>query len=572
MTQLLPGQLLYIFGASILDAALLSWLALLWYRRSVNRLMREAPPDTRAASAEQQESPMPSPIDSSSAEPLELRLTEERSETLPAVPTVRSALSTRPAPGMVRLIVAYGAGAAAFAAVITCLKYWTASPPMLPVAWLVEWWTNLWPVVPTLAALLVLDRPITLRAVLLYLLGGAIAICLFTLIGQLLRGTLNSAPLTNVFWGIVSLVWAAAIPVVVIVLTGWRRVRAVMPLALAGTLLFGFSSVLFRELLVRALNVEAFRSAFLSDSLFSSPETTQYALFMLVSLPVGWLAWRLVNVLAAAFANKRFSDLQLAVDCWWAIVAADLTATSLSTLHGVAGIAGGAGAFLAYRLTVAALLRGDRLSQQAPRLLLLRVFGYQARTESLFDRVAQTWRLHGPVQLIAGVDLAMRTADPADVLALLDGRLAEAYVRTPDEVGERVARLDLQPDPDGRFRINEVYCHDNTWRQTLEVLLDRTDRVLMDLRSFAAHNAGCRFELEQLVRRVPTDDIVLVCDQTTDLPLLRRVLADAWSSERRNGRARGRAEISIVRVDHQNRSEFSVLMRRLLRHAQPAHP
>ena len=42
MSQLLPGQLLYIFGASILDAALLSWLALLWYRRSVNRLMREA--------------------------------------------------------------------------------------------------------------------------------------------------------------------------------------------------------------------------------------------------------------------------------------------------------------------------------------------------------------------------------------------------------------------------------------------------------------------------------------------------------------------------------------------------
>ena len=53
MTQLLPGQLLYIFGASILDAALLSWLALLWYRRSVNKLMREVPPHTAAASAEQ---------------------------------------------------------------------------------------------------------------------------------------------------------------------------------------------------------------------------------------------------------------------------------------------------------------------------------------------------------------------------------------------------------------------------------------------------------------------------------------------------------------------------------------
>ena len=387
---------------------------------------------------------------------------------------------------MVRLIVAYSVGAAAFAAVITGFKFWTASPPLLAVAWLVDWWTNLWPVVPTLVALLVLDRPIALRLVLLYVLGGAIAICLFTAAGQLLRGTLNTAPLTNIFWGVVNLAWTASFPFAVIVLTGWRRVRAVMPFALAGTLLFGFGSMLFRELLVRALNVEAFRSAFLSGAVFSSPMTMQYALFMLVSLPVGWLAWRLLNVLAAAFANKRFSDIQLVVDCWWAVVAAEVTATSLSDTHGFMGIAGGVAAFLAYRLAVAAVLRGDRPPQRAPRLLLLRVFGYQARTESLFDRVAQTWRLQGPVQLIAGVDLAMRTADPGDVLALLDGRLAEAYVRTPQEVGERLARLDLRPDPDGRFRINEVYCHDNTWRTTLEALLDGTDRVLMDLRSFSA--------------------------------------------------------------------------------------
>ena len=471
---------------------------------------------------------------------------------------------------MVRLIVAYGAGAAAFAAVITCFKFWAASPPLPAVAWLADWWTNLWPLVPTLVALLVLDRPIALRLVLLYLLGGAIAICLFTAAGQLLRGTLNTAPLTNIFWGIASLAWTASIPFAVIVLTGWRRVRAVMPLALAGTLLFGFGSILFRELLIRALNVEAFRSAFLSGAVFSSPETVQYALFMLVSLPVGWLAWRLLNVLAAAFANKRFSDIQLVVDCWWAVVAAEVTATSLSRTHGVTGIAGGVAAFLAYRLAVAAVLRGDRSPQRAPRLLLLRVFGYQARTESLFDRVAQTWRLQGPVQLIAGVDLAMRTADPGDVLALLDGRLAEAYVRTSHEVGERVARLDLRPDPDGRFRINEVYCHDNTWKTTLEALLDGTDRVLMDLRSFSAQNAGCRFELEQLVRRVPTEDIVLVCDKTTDLPLLHQVLAAAWAAERRDGRARGSGEISVVRVERQTRSEFALLMHRLLRRPQPA--
>jgi len=562
MTQLLPGQLVFIFGASILDAALLSWLALLWYRRSVNRLMREAPPDAVARSAERHQSPVPSQS-AASTDPGELILAEERPEALPHTAAI-------PRPGMVRLIVAYSAGAAAFAAVITCFKYWTASPALPAVAWLVEWWTNLWPILPTFVALLVLDRRIALRLVLLYLLGGAIAICLFTAAGQLLRGTLNSAPLTNIFWSVAGLAWTASIPFAVIVLTGWRRVRAVMPLALAGTLLFGFGSLLFRDLLIRALNVEAFRSAFLSGAVFSSAMTMQYALFMLVSLPVGWLAWRLLNVLAAAFANKRFSDIQLVVDCWWAVVAAEVTATTLSTRLGFAGIAGGVAAFLAYRLAVAAVLRGDRPPQRAPRLLLLRVFGYQARTESLFDRVAQTWRLQGPVQLIAGVDLAMRTADPGDVLALLDGRLADAYVRTPQEVGERVARLDLQPDPDGRFRINEVYCHDNTWRTTLEALLDGTDRVLMDLRSFSAQNAGCRFELEQIVRRVPTEDIVLVCDKTTDLPLLHQILAAAWAVERRDGHARGSGKIPVVRVERQTRSEFALLMHRLLRRPQAA--
>ena len=563
MTQLLPGQLLYLFAVSILDAALLSWLVLLWYRRSVNRLMRETPPDALAGAIERHDSSIPSPAAASPIESGELKLAEERDHA----PSQHAAVLR---PGMARVILAYSVGAAAFAATITGFKFWNETEPLPAVAWLADWWTNLWPIVPTLVALLVLDRAIALRLVVLYLLGGAVAIFLFTAAGQLLRGTLNSAPLTNIFWAVVSLAWTASIPFVVIVLTGWRRVRAVMPLALASTLLFGFGSLLFRDALVRAFNVESFRAAFLSGAGLSSAEALQYALFMLVSLPVGWLAWRLLNVIAGAFGNKRFSDIQLVVDCWWAVVAAEVTSVTLATRLGVWGIAGGVAAFLAYRLAVAAVLRGDRPPQRAPRLLLLRVFGYQARTESLFDRVAQTWRLQGPVQLIAGVDLAMRTADPGDMLAFLDGRLAEAYVRTPQEVEERLARLDFRPDPDGRFRINEVYCHDHTWRTALEALLDESDRVLMDLRSFSALNAGCRFELEQIVRRVPTDNIVLVCDKTTDLPLLHQILAGAWAAGNRTGRERGSGEIAVIRMERQSRSEFAVLMHRLQRGAAPS--
>jgi hypothetical protein len=307
----------------------------------------------------------------------------------------------------------------------------------------------------------------------------------------------------------------------------------------------------------------------LSSAALSSAGAVQYGLFMLVALPVGLIAWRLLTMLAGAFSRKRFSDVQLVVDCWWFIVAAEVTATILSIDYGFGGILGGLAAFVAYRLSVFAVLRGFTLPGAVPRrLLLLRVFGYQGRTESLFDRVAQAWRYHGPVQLIAGVDLAMRTADPGDVLAFLSGRLAELYVRTAEAVRVRVARLDLQTDPDGRYRINEVYCHDHTWRPALQALLGATDIVLMDLRSFSASNAGCVYELEQLVGHLATEDIVLVCDSTTDLPLLREILGRAWTT-RRAGQVSERASISIVRVERNSGSELRVLMRRLLR-AQPA--
>ena len=560
VTDTLPGQLAYVFGVSILDAALLSWLALLWYRRSVRRLMRAGAADTGrvpADSSPQSKPGAPAPA----GRPDTFPLIEERSDT------PRPPLALRRA-GFGRVVLAYCVGAAVYAAIIATLKFTAESSTLPAVAWLVDWWTNTWPIVPTLVALLVLDRRVTVRLALLYVIGGAIAIALWTTLGQLLRGTLNSAPLTNVFWAMVSLGWIAAVPLALVMFTGWRRVRAIMPLALAATLMFGFGSMFFRELFIRAFNVGAFRSFVLTGAV-SSPVTMPYALFMIVSLPVGWIAWRILTVLARAFERKRFSDVQLVIDCWWAVVAAEVTADTLSITHGFTGIAAGVAAFAAYRLSVWAVLRGFHAPEAAPRrLLLLRVFGYEARTESLFDRVAQTWRFHGPVQMIAGADLAMRTADPGEMLALLNGRLSELYVTTPGEVGQRLGRLDLRPDPDGRFRVNEVYCHENTWRPTLEALLDATDTVLMDLRSFSANNAGCIFELEQLVRHLSTADIVFVCDNTTDMALLRRTLDDAWTSARADGQARNTGAMSVVRVERGSRSEVGLLMRRLLRRPQ----
>ena len=129
-----------------------------------------------------------------------------------------------------------------------------------------------------------------------------------------------------------------------------------------------------------------------------------------------------------------------------------------------------------------------------PGLLLLRVFGHQSRTERLFDFIARQWRFRGPVQLIAGADLAMRTVDPGDVLAFVSGRLRPVR-GVGHEIPGRIARLDMRPDPDGRFRINELYCLHDTWKTTLQTLLSVTDMVVMDLRGFSRQSKGCLYEL-----------------------------------------------------------------------------
>jgi hypothetical protein len=554
--DLLFGKLTHVFLISMLDAALLSWLALWWYRGSVRRLMAGRGSKSAAPAAMPSHQPDPS-AGAAAPESLAFALFEPS--------RVPSPDSPRPSHDMRRLAIAYGVGAALYATVMTVLTLGGTSPAPPLVAWFGEAWMNAWPVVPTMILLFAVDRGARFRVAAWYLGIGPLAVLLITLIGQVLRGTLNTAPLTNVYWVLLGLLVTASAPLVLLLVTASRRVRAVTPLALSATLFFGFGSLLSTEALVRAFNVGPVQSLLLDLAALTSVGSVRHILFMLLSLPVGWLAWRSLRGLAVGYERKRFSDTQLMVDYWW-FVASAVDMLTLSTPLGFGAIGGGLAAFGAYRLGVALTLRGRRRGPDvaARRLLLLRVFGYQARTEALFDRVAQQWRFHGPVQLIAGVDLAMRTADPGDILAFINGHLGERYVATPGEVTERLGRLDLARDPDDRFRVNEVYCLADTWRPTLEALLDMSDTVLMDLRSFGKLNAGCLFELEQLLRRVPSDKVVLVCDKTTDLTLLAEVLGEAWGGARREGRARGSGQLALVRVDGHSPRELRVLMERLM--------
>ena len=60
----------------------------------------------------------------------------------------------------------------------------------------------------------------------------------------------------------------------------------------------------------------------------------------------------------------------------------------------------------------------------------------------------------------------------------------------------------------------------------LSRLVHDSDVVMMDLRGFSRHNAGCVFELHELARLVPLERVVFVIDRRTDEALLAETLGD----------------------------------------------
>jgi len=103
------------------------------------------------------------------------------------------------------------------------------------------------------------------------------------------------------------------------------------------------------------------------------------------------------------------------------------------------------------------------------------------------------------------------------IAALLGGNIeVRTLLASEAEIPRRLAELDLKPDPDGRYRVNESYCFDTTWQAALRALVAASDVVLMDLRGFHAGNRGCRFELDVLAEAAHPRHVVLLFDAATN--------------------------------------------------------
>jgi hypothetical protein len=204
--------------------------------------------------------------------------------------------------------------------------------------------------------------------------------------------------------------------------------------------------------------------------------------------------------------------------------------TQLAAFGGVVAAAAPAG-FAGYKLFVHWGLRRRRrsASPSAPRrLLLLRAFGFDKRTQRLLDDLGQRWRYLGPIRLIAGADLAYATLEPHEFVAFLGGRLTRAFIKDSGDLEHRLSETTSLPDPDGFYRVEDFFCHDDTWRMTVSRLARNAHAVLMDLRGFGPAHRGCIFEIEELVASVAVIRVVLIVDDSTDVPFLEQTIEAAW--------------------------------------------
>ena len=393
MINLVSGFLSFYFDNAVLLTVLVSFLLLAWYRRAVTRSMQSV---AHAPEAEGLSEDGCAVV----AENSVLRYADAVSD----VPTGEHTLADEQRICM-RLIPVYTAGGAAAAAILTISFLFSLNDELYALRTFVIWYTYCWPIVPTLAVLLTIPQKKALLAFGGYVLVGAAIVLAWSALRRFALGHMDVFPVSYVKYYALFLAMQAWFPFLIIFITGNRRLRSASPFVLAGLLIFSFSNLVTDDGLTVALDNQVFRHYFLVFD-----HTLMRGLwFMLAALPVGYLCWRGLRWLSRRFERKAFSDTQLLVDSWWLIVAFQ-QASDNAVDFGWVGLAVGLLAFVAYRSVVGlglAVWPATNSASGRGRLLLLRVFGSQRRSERLFDAIAQRWRLRGSVKLIAGADLAI---------------------------------------------------------------------------------------------------------------------------------------------------------------------
>lgn len=487
-----------IFLSAIPLAILFTVATLFLYRSAVGRAMR-------AASQEEASLPVSSPS-SPPGRPLQIAVVSQSEPLAPSPPSLGSSIQS-----MRRSSTAYVLAGLAHALLATAIWLWLNGLELRLFRALAMGTVFAWPVVVAL-----LMTATTTRRQQVLVAGAYIGLLLLL---EVVAETFHLRDQPG--FGELFKLWAITMgpPTMVVVLLANRAWRSV-----------GLTALFVSIVLMAAFQLGFM---FIGCAVFSTKsialfEARNYLLAAIV-LACAVLAWLLLRRSARRYQAKLSSDQMFTLDSWWLLV------TALEVLLQIAG-SGVSGfwllmAFVGYKIALNLGLRHFDLANQPGKpqsMLLLRVFGHARRARTLADQVGQTWRHAGPINMIGGTDLATALLEPDELMMFWSGKLRQGFVAGPTDLESRLRNLDEQRDPDGRYRVNEFFCHDNTWRATVHALAQRSSVVLMDLRGFGKANRGCEFELGLLLDEVPLGRVVLLVDRSTRMEDLEPLLHSAW--------------------------------------------
>jgi hypothetical protein len=247
-------------------------------------------------------------------------------------------------------------------------------------------------------------------------------------------------------------------------------------------------------------------------------------------------AWLL---LSRAYQRKRFSDIQLADAAFWVLTALaafatfGTVATGESSLRDLVELVAVLGAWT-WIVTLVRRRWRSRVVRAAPPpaggLLILRVFKRAAQSEVFIDRLLSLWRFAGPVDFIAGPDLAGASIEPDEFFAFIRRRLADRFVRATAQIGPAIRHLDRARDPDGRLRVHELFCAEDTWREMVGRLMEQASVVLLDLREYKPSRAGTRYEIYQLMNVVSVERVIVLLGRDENTDAIAAELSRAWAA------------------------------------------
>ena len=452
----------------------------------------------------------------------------------------------------------------------TTINYLSAASH--PVQFVFMLWTCAWPVVLTTAIVAGGSKlRFVLYFIILFVLGATIALmpteAAFQAGALMLPAWSGASPLQLA--GKWTLFNGAPTLLVVLFRNRWTRAVATLVLSFMSLVSAGVLAIISVAFLYQDVSVAV--TVFAAEALGLSIRTALVGYFLLIiaaaAFICGVFGWRVLVWIRNAYQRKLISDQSLTVDALWLIFA-----SFYAVMLAFAGPGWTLSAVVAFAIFQLAVRTGNRMLRQkyenrpkSPALLVLRVFSLGKRSEILFDAVTRHWRYVGNVYLIAGTDLALSTVAPHQFLAFLSGKLDRLFVRGETTLERSLGALDPRRDADGRFRINDFFCHADTWQSVLLRLVKSTDVVMMDLRNFAKKNAGCVFEIKELVQRVPFERLVFIIDATTDKIFLDQVLGESHRELSNDSPNHGVSLSSVQKVDIRSLSnrELQNLLRKL---------